>query len=43
MNQVADALSWCIVLLTTMENQVIGFAALKDLYASDNDFWEIVE
>jgi hypothetical protein len=26
-----------------MENQVIGFAALKDIYASDNDFWEIVE
>jgi hypothetical protein len=26
-----------------MENQVIGFVAFKDLYASDNDFWEIVE
>jgi hypothetical protein len=25
-----------------MENQVIGFAALKDLYASHNDFQEIV-
>jgi hypothetical protein len=32
-NQVANALSWHIVLLTTMKNQVIGFAALKDLYA----------
>jgi hypothetical protein len=42
-NQVANALSRRIVLLTTMENQVIGFVALKDLYASDNDFWEIVE
>ena len=42
-NQVAGALSWCTVLLTTMENQVIGFFALKDLYASDNDFREIVE
>jgi hypothetical protein len=42
-NQVADALSRHTVLLTTMENQVIGFVALKDLYASDNDFWEIVE
>jgi len=26
-----------------MENQVIGFARLKDLYVSDNNFWEIVE
>jgi hypothetical protein len=26
-----------------MENQVIGFVALKDLYASDNSFGEIVE
>jgi hypothetical protein len=26
-----------------MENQVIGFVALKDLYAFDNDFQEIVE
>ena len=26
-----------------MENQVIGFAALKDFYVYDNDFWEIVE
>jgi hypothetical protein len=29
--------------LTTKENLVIGFVALKDLYASNNDFWEIVE
>jgi len=29
--------------LTTMENQVIGFATLKYLYASNNDFREIVE
>jgi hypothetical protein len=26
-----------------MENQVIGFSLLKDPYASDNDFREIVE
>jgi hypothetical protein len=26
-----------------MKNQVIGFVALKDLYASNNDFREIVE
>jgi hypothetical protein len=42
-NQVAYALSQRIVLLTTMKNQVIGFVALKDLYAYDKDFWEIVE
>ena len=42
-NEVADALSRRTVLLTTMENQVIGFVALKDLYASNNDFREIVE
>ena len=37
-NQVANTLSRCTILLTTMENQVIRFAALKDLYASNNDF-----
>jgi hypothetical protein len=42
-NQVAVALSQCTILLKTMENKVIGFSALKDLYASDNDFWEILE
>jgi len=42
-NQVVYSLSWCNDILTTMENQVIGFVALKDIYASDNDFWEIVE
>jgi hypothetical protein len=26
-----------------MENQLIGFVALKDLYASNNNFWEIME
>jgi hypothetical protein len=26
-----------------MKNQVIGFAALKGLYAYDNDFWDILE
>ena len=42
-NQVVDALSRCTILLTTMENQVNGFAVLKDLYVSDNDFQNIVE
>jgi hypothetical protein len=36
-------LSQHISLLTTMENQVIGFVSLKDLYASDNYFEEIVQ
>jgi len=26
-----------------MENQVIGFFGLKDLYVSNNEFWKIVE
>jgi hypothetical protein len=42
-NHVTDALIQCTILLKTMENQVLGFVALKDLYAFDNDFWEIVE
>ena len=42
-NQYANALSWCIVLFTTMENQVSGFVVLNDVYASDNDILEIVE
>jgi hypothetical protein len=42
-NQVSDVLSRRTALLTTMENQIIGFIALKDLYVFDNDFQEIVE
>ena len=26
-----------------MGNHVNGFVVLKDIYASDNDFWDIVE
>ena len=37
-NQVADALSRHIILLTTMENQLNGFVVLKDLYVIDNNF-----
>ena len=42
-NQVVDALIQRNDILKTMENQVIEFVALKDIYVSDNDFWEIVE
>jgi len=42
-NQISDALSRHTILLTTMENQVIRFSTLKDIFASDNDFWAIVE
>ena len=42
-NQVVGALSRHTVLLRTMENQVTGFAVLKDLCVSNNDFSEIVE
>ena len=42
-NQVLDAFSWRTIILATMENQVIQFSTLKDVYAPDNDFWEIVE
>ena len=41
-NQVVDALSRRAILLTTMENQVIGFDPLKDIYPSDKYFQEIM-
>ena len=42
-NQVADALSRRISLITTMVAEVIGFDTIKTLYATNDDFWEIVE
>ena len=42
-NQVADALSKRVVLLTVMKTEVVGFDAIKDLYESDSDFWEVVD
>ncbi|PKU61410.1 hypothetical protein MA16_Dca028333 [Dendrobium catenatum] len=40
-NQVADALSRRYVLLQTLQNQVIGFEVIRDLYAEDADFGNI--
>lgn len=37
-NKVADALSRRMTLLTTMVNEVVDFASVKDLYATDKDF-----
>ena len=42
-NQVADALSQCTIIFTTMENKVNGFVVLNDLYVKNNDFQHIVE
>jgi hypothetical protein len=42
-NQVVDALSRRVVLLNIMETEVVGFDAIKDLYESDSDFWEVVD
>lgn len=42
-NQVLDALSRHVVLLTTMKNEVVGFDLIKGLYEFDNDCWKIVE
>lgn len=44
---VADALSWCVSLLTTMSTRVVGFDAFKDLYAEAPSigkiFMEVIE
>ena len=42
-NQVADALSRHVALITTMKTEVIGFDSIKVLYEVDDDFWEIIE
>ena len=42
-NQVADALSRRVVLLNIMEIEMVGFDAIKDLYESDSDFWEVID
>ena len=42
-NLVADSLIWHTIPLTTIENQVNEFTILKDIYVSDNDFWENLE
>nr|KAJ0197896.1 hypothetical protein LSAT_V11C700358930 [Lactuca sativa] len=40
-NQVADALSRCYSLLSTMSVQVLGFDTFRDLYRNDPDFQDI--
>ncbi|PKU71184.1 RNA-directed DNA polymerase [Dendrobium catenatum] len=40
-NQVADALSRRYVLLQTLQNKVIGFEVIRDLYTEDADFGNI--
>jgi hypothetical protein len=37
-NKVADALSRRVALMTAVNNQIIGFEFLKDLYSDDEDF-----
>ncbi|CAA7017810.1 unnamed protein product [Microthlaspi erraticum] len=41
-NVVADALSRRYTLLSTLDAKLLGFEQIKDLYASDSDFAEII-
>ena len=40
LNKVVDALSHQVLLLTVVQNEIIGFDYLKDLYANNEDFKE---
>lgn len=42
-NRVVDALSKRVLLLTTMENEVVSFEWIKNLYEFDVDFENIVQ
>ena len=37
-NKVANTLSHCVDLLITLNNEIVGFKLLKDLYDTDEDF-----
>ena len=41
-NKVADALSMRTLLVTTMENIVVGFESINGIYEDDTDFTHVV-